>query len=168
MSLSISVPFSTSLKKCKTFMWSTTFIVSSWRCQTRWCLLPWFLICRSMCTIKWCWPEQYYELRSPDEPDVHGNMESHAWTWNRRPFFWIRSNEPICIQSPGSRQHRATLEGNSLWIGGGRHINRLTPITCLPLATTVHKLDEPRSLIEDVRPTPAAAKHVFSLSIFGS
>ena len=85
-----------------------------------------------------------------------------------KTFFWIRSNEPICIQSQGSRQHWATLEGNSLWIGGGRHINRLTPITCLPLATTVHKLDEPRSLIEDVRPTPAAAKHVFSLSIFGS
>ena len=36
-------------------------------------------------------------------------------------------------------------------------INQLTPITCLLLAANVHMLDEPRSVIEDVRPVPPAA-----------
>ena len=44
-------------------------------------------------------------------------------------------------------------------------INRLTPITCLPLAAKVHMLDEPSYVIEDVQPVapaaPAGAKHVF-------
>ena len=49
-------------------------------------------------------------------------------------------------------------------------INRLTPITCLPLAAKVHMLDEPSYVMEDVQPVapaaPVVAKHVFSLSIF--